>query len=154
PFGYKLSEKLVNWHFWLILIGMNLTFGPMPLVGLEGQPRRTYTYAKGYGIDTWNLIETIGAFVIAASVAVFLWNVVHSRAVAKRENIVVGSDPWDARSLEWLTPNPTPAHNFDTGPTLTPLDEIWHLKYGEDEKGRPVRIPATDAVEQRRDPTV
>src|SRR3954469_6598122 len=57
-FGYKLSETLGNWHFWLILIGMNLTFGPMHIVGLEGQPRRTYTYEKGYGFEFWNAVAT------------------------------------------------------------------------------------------------
>jgi len=152
-FGYTLSEKLGNWHFWLILIGMNLTFGPMHVVGLEGQPRRTYTYAKGYGIDTWNLIETIGAFIIAISVAVFLANVVYSRVAAKRNGTVVGPDPWDARSIEWSTPNPTPSHNFDKTPFVTHLDDWWHQKYGEDEKGRPVRIAKTEDVVQKGDPT-
>src|SRR4051794_20221215 len=73
-FGFYLSEAIGKVHFWLMLVGFNLTFGPMHILGLQGMPRRTYTYRDGYGIDTWNLIETIGAFVIAASVAVFLWN--------------------------------------------------------------------------------
>src|SRR4051795_4551608 len=111
-FGFRLNERLGNWHFWLILLGMNLTFGPMHVVGLEGQPRRTYTYAKGYGIDMWNLVETVGAFIIAAAVMVFLWNIVYSRVGAKHLASAVGDDPWDARSLEWSTRNPTPAHNF------------------------------------------
>src|SRR5439155_25347351 len=89
-FGYRLSEKLGSWHFWLILIGMNLTFGPIHIIGLEGQPRRTYTYAKRYGYDVWNMVETIGAFIIALAVAIFLYNVWPSRAVAKRESINVG----------------------------------------------------------------
>jgi cytochrome c oxidase subunit 1 len=152
-FGYTLSEKLGNWHFWLILIGMNLTFGPMHIVGLQGQPRRTYTYAKGYGVDVWNFIETIGAFIIALAVLIFFINIVSSRAKAKREHLVVGNDPWDSRSLEWMVPNPTPAHNFDEVPIVTHLDEFWHRKYGEDDKGRPVRIAATDDVVQKGDPT-
>src|SRR3954451_7934221 len=86
-FGYKLSETLGNWHFWLILIGMNLTFGPMHVVGLEGQPRRTYTYDKSLGVDAWNFVETIGAFIIALSVLVFLIGVFSSRRKARRENI-------------------------------------------------------------------
>ena len=152
-FGYKLSEKLGSWHFWLILIGMNLTFGPMHIVGLQGQPRRTYTYNKGYGFDFWNMVETIGAFIIALAVLVFLVNVFSSRAKAKREHITVGNDPWDARSLEWMVPNPTPAHNFDEVPVVAHLDEFWHRKYGEDENGRPVRVKATDDVVQAGDPT-
>src|SRR3954470_13812479 len=152
-FGYMLSEKLGNWHFWLILIGMNLTFGPMHVVGLEGQPRRTYTYDKSLGVDAWNFVETIGAFIIALSVLIFFINIFASRAKAKRENLVVGNDPWDARSLEWMVGNPTPAHNFDEVPVVTHLDEFWHRKYGEDDAGRPVRVKATADVMQKGDPT-
>jgi cytochrome c oxidase subunit 1 len=152
-FGYTLSEKLGSWHFWLILIGMNLTFGPMHIVGLEGQPRRTYTYEKGYGFDVWNMIETVGAFIIATSVLIFLFNVYRSRMVAKRDKVAVGPDPWDARSLEWMVPSPTPSHNFDQVPIVTHLDEFWHRKYGEDERGRPVRIAATEDVAMPGDPT-
>src|SRR5581483_5270823 len=152
-FGYTLNEKLGSWHFWLIIIGMNLTFGPMHIIGLEGQPRRTYTYPKGYGWDIWNLIETIGAFIIALAVLVFLFNVWRSRRTALREHIVVGPDPWDARGLEWMVPSPTPSHNFDEVPIVTHLDEFWHRKYGEDERGRPVRIAETADVVQKGDPT-
>ncbi|HET7719669.1 MAG TPA: cbb3-type cytochrome c oxidase subunit I, partial [Acidimicrobiales bacterium] len=69
-FGHKLNEKLGTWHFWTTIVGMNLTFGPMHIVGLQGQPRRTYTYEEGYGLDFWNLVETIGAFVIAVGLLV------------------------------------------------------------------------------------
>src|SRR3954454_115135 len=105
-FGHRLSESLGTWHFWLTIIGMNLTFGPMHIVGLEGQPRRTYTYQTGYGFDFWNAVETVGAFIIALSVLLLLINIVKSRAQARRENLVAGNDPWDARSLEWMVPNP------------------------------------------------
>jgi cytochrome c oxidase subunit 1 len=152
-FGHRLSEKLGNWHFWLTLLGMNMTFGPMHIVGLQGQPRRTYTYAKGYGFSFWNFVETIGAFIIALSVLVFFINIVSSRRRAKREHIVVGDDPWDARTLEWMVPNPTPAHNFDEVPIVAHLDEFWHRKYGEDDKGRAVRIAETADVMQKGDPT-
>jgi cytochrome c oxidase subunit 1 len=152
-FGHKLSERLGNWHFWLAILGMNLTFGPMHIVGLQGQPRRTYTYAKGYGVDFWNAVETVGAFIIALSTLIFFINIVSSRRKAQRENIVVGNDPWDARSLEWMVPNPTPAHNFDDLPIVTHLDEFWHRKYGEDERGRPVRIAETDDVVMPGDPS-
>src|SRR3954468_6460835 len=151
-FGYTLSEKLGSWHFWLTLIGMNLTFGPMHIVGLEGQPRRTYTYATGYGFDFWNAVETVGAFIIATSVLILLINIGVSRAKARREHIVIGNDPWDARSLEWMVPNPTPAHNYDSVPIVTHLDEFWHRKYGEDESGRPVRVAGAGEVVQAGDP--
>ena len=64
-FGYMLNEKLGKWNFWLMLLGFNLTFGPMHILGLQGMPRRTYTYRDGYGFDFWNMVSTIGAFTIA-----------------------------------------------------------------------------------------
>jgi cytochrome c oxidase subunit 1 len=147
-FGYRLNEKLGSWHFWLVLIGMNLTFGPMHIVGLEGQPRRTYTYKAGYDLDFWNFVETIGAFIIATGVVIFLFNMVYSRHVAKRDAVEPEADPWDARSLEWMVQSPTPPHNFDEIPVVTHLDEFWHRKYGEDSSGRAVRIAETKDVVQ------
>src|SRR4051812_27031865 len=153
-FGYRLNEKLGKWHFWLILLGMNLTFGPMHVLGLQGEPRRTYTYKDGYGLNFWNLVATIGAFVIAVSVLIFLFNIGRSyRRYVKAGRPVMEADPWDARSLEWMVPSPTPGHNFDQVPTVTHLDEFWHRKYGEDEEGRPVRIAETADVAQKGDPT-
>jgi cytochrome c oxidase subunit 1 len=147
-FGYRLQEGLGSWHFWLTLIGMNLTFGPMHIVGLSGQPRRTYTYTKDMGVSFWNAVETVGSFIIALSVMVFLFNVLVSYRKSRVDGAVTPADPWDGRSLEWMVPSPTPHHNFDTIPTVTELDEFWHRKYGEDEAGRPVRIAATEDVVQ------
>ncbi len=151
-FGHTLSEGLGTWHFWLTLIGMNLTFGPMHIVGLLGQPRRTYTYENGYGFDIWNMVETVGAFIIALATFLFLVNIVVSyRRYVAGGRVRVPADPWDARSLEWLTPNPTPHHNFDEIPTVTHQDEFWHRKYAEDERGRPVRIASSAEVTQTGD---
>ncbi len=152
-FGYRLEEGIGKVNFWMMLVGFNITFGPMHILGLMGQPRRTYTYAEGYGFNFWNLVATIGAFLIAASVCVFFWNVVVSRKAHRRAGVAEQADPWDARSLEWMVPSPTPAHNFDESPTVTHLDEFWHRKYGEDERGRPVRIAATAEVVQKGDAT-
>ena len=150
-FGHKLSEKLGSWHFWLTMVGMNLTFGPMHIVGVLGQPRRTYTYERGYGFDFWNMVETIGAFIIALGLLVFLANIIVSARAYKRNPVDVGPDPWDARSLEWMVASPTPHHNFDVIPTVTHQDEFWHRKYGEDDRGRPVRIASTADVTQKGD---
>ncbi|MEY2405548.1 MAG: cytochrome c oxidase subunit [Acidimicrobiaceae bacterium] len=152
-FGYRLSETLGKWHFWLILLGMNLTFGPMHVLGLQGQPRRTYTYKNGYGLNFWNMVATVGAFTIALSTVVFLYNVFTSRRKAKHAGVREEADPWDARSLEWMVQSPVPAHNFDEVPIVTHLDEFWHRKYGEDESGRPVRIAKTEDVVQKGDGT-
>ncbi len=150
-FGYKLDERLGSAHFWIILLGMNLTFGPMHILGLQGEPRRTYTYKDGYGLNFWNMVATIGSFTIALAVLIFLWNVLKSWRAFRASNEVCEADPWDARSLEWMVPSPTPHHNFDEIPVISHLDEFWHRKYGEDETGRPVRIAATEDVVQKGD---
>jgi cytochrome c oxidase subunit 1 len=151
-FGHFLGEGLGKAHFWLMLIGFNLTFGPMHILGLQGMSRRIYTYEEGLGFDFWNLVETIGAFTIAVSVIVFMVNIVRSKRRAA-DAPPVGADPWDARSLEWMIPSPPPDHNFDEIPTVTQLDEFWHRKYGKDETGRMVRIAATEDVVQKGDAT-
>ena len=152
-FGYALSELHGKINFWILLIGFNLTFGPMHILGLQGMPRRTYTYRDGYGFNLWNLVSTIGAFMIAASFLYFFWIIWKSWRTAKVNNVVLSGDPWDGRSLEWMIPCPTPAHNFDVTPTVTVLDDFWHRKYGEDEDGRLVRIAATADVSQKGDAT-
>jgi cytochrome c oxidase subunit I len=133
-FGRRLSESVGKVHFWAMFAGFNLTFAPMHIAGLQGQPRRTATYAEGMGWDLMNLLSTIGSFLIAASFLVWVYNVVRSR-----HNPPAGADPWDGRTLEWATSSPPPAHNFDVEPTVEHLDEWWHQKYEEDERGRPRR---------------
>jgi cytochrome c oxidase subunit 1 len=129
-FGRLLDERIGKVHFALMLIGFNLAFFPMHILGLQGMPRRQATYAEGMGWDLNNLLSTIGAFLIGVSFLVFVYNVVRSR-----NNVTSDPDPWDARTLEWATASPPPAHNFDVEPTVTHLDEWWHRKYAENEDG-------------------
>jgi cytochrome c oxidase subunit 1 len=143
-FGYMLSDKLGKVNFWLLVIGFNLTFFPMHFLGFEGQPRRTYTYPKGMGWDTLNLLETIGAFIIATGVLVFIVNIFFS---FKRRQ-PVGADPWDARTLEWGTTSPPPEYNFAEIPIVTHRDELWHRKYTEDDEGVLVKLPSGGAVDE------
>jgi cytochrome c oxidase subunit 1 len=150
-FGYFLNEKLGKWHFWTILIGFNLTFGPMHILGLQGMMRRTYTYTQGQGFNTWNMVATIGAFTIALSLVIFMWNMVSSYRQHKANPVNPGPDPWDARSLEWMIPSPTPEHNFDEVPVVEEFDEFWHRKYGHDEDGRLVQIATAEEVCQKGD---
>ncbi|MBA3552080.1 MAG: cytochrome c oxidase subunit I [Actinobacteria bacterium] len=151
-FGRMLSEGLGKLHFWLMIIGFNLTFGPFHILGLQGMPRRIYRYEEGLGFDFWNLVSTVGAFMIALSIAVFIFNVVR----AHRRDEPAPEDPWDARTLEWTTTSPPPAHNFDEIPVVRSLDDFWHRKYAEGQDGRlaPVVAGGADAqgaVAVRRD---
>jgi cytochrome c oxidase subunit 1 len=142
-FGRFLSESIGKWHFWVMFAGFNLTFAPMHILGLQGQPRRTGTYPEGMGWDIMNLLSTAGSFLIALSFLVWVFNVVRSRT-----NVTNDPDPWDARTLEWGTSSPPPAHNFDVEPTASHLDEWWHRKYEEDEHGRPVRRASYETFAQ------
>jgi cytochrome c oxidase subunit 1 len=137
-FGWMLDDRTGKVHFWLMLIGFNLAFGPMHMLGLNGMPRRIYRYDAGMGWDFWNFVSTIGAFIIAASILVFFANIVISR----RRRIEVGNDPWDARTLEWLTTSPPPSDNFKEVPIVTSRDELWHRKYAGEDGTQPVRVPA------------
>jgi cytochrome c oxidase subunit 1 len=158
-FGYALNDKLGKINFWILLVAFNLTFGPMHILGLQGMPRRTYTYRDGYGFNLWNLVSTIGAFMIAVSFLFFFFIIWKSYRDAKAlqkdkaQKLSMAGDPWDGRSLEWIVPSPTPVHNFDVVPTIHALDDFWHRKYGEDERGRLVRIAATEDVSQKGDAT-
>jgi len=140
--GRVMSERMGKLHFWLFMIGFNLTFAPMHWLGLQGMVRRTWKYAPETGLEPWNVAVTVGAFIIALGVLVFMYN----WYVSKRRGELSGLDPWDARTIEWTIPNPTPEYNFATAPVVTRLDHFWHLKYDEDDEGRPVRKPDADRV--------
>jgi cytochrome c oxidase subunit 1 len=146
-FGYLLNERIGKANFWLMFVGFNLTFGPMHVLGLQGMSRRIYTYDAGYGFEFWNRIATIGAFLLASSIALFIFNIFYSKSKAK--NLPnPGPDPWDSRTIEWMIPSPTPVYNFDPVPTIERLDDFWYRKYGETEDGRLVRIASTEEVTQ------
>ena len=130
-FGKCLSERLGKWNFWLMIVGMNMTFGPMHIIGLQGQPRRMYVHTEArngegfFNITFWNAVSSVGAFIIALSVLLFIINVVHTH----RKAPVAPLDPWDARTLEWMTTSPPKEHNFDSLPEVHALDEFFHRKY-------------------------
>ncbi len=134
-FGRLLDEKLGKLNFWLMVIGMNMTFGPMHILGLQGQPRRMYRYTTDrigegfFNLKFWNQISSLGALILAVGIIVFIVNVVRTARGPANAPL----DPWDARSLEWLTTSPPKVHNFDVIPTVSHLDEFFHLKYAENE---------------------
>ncbi|CAN5526028.1 cytochrome c oxidase subunit I [soil metagenome] len=129
--GRLLDERLGRWNFGLTFIGFNLTFFPMHFVGLAGMPRRYFTYAEDSGWGPWNLVITVGAFILAFSFVVFLWNVFVTLKSGER----AGADPWDAATLEWAMASPPPVYNFATIPTVTHRDQLWWDKYGGDDGG-------------------
>jgi cytochrome c oxidase subunit I len=150
--GKLLGEGLGKLHFWTWLIGFNLTFGPMHMSGLLGQPRRTAVLPAELGgeVELYNLLSSLGVIVLIVSSLIFLVNLFKSIKAGEPS----GLDPWDARTLEWLTASPPKYHNFDAIPTVTHRDEFWHRKYAEDETGTPVAVPAgasEDHVEEVAD---
>jgi cytochrome c oxidase subunit I len=131
--GAFLREWLGKIHFVLLVIGTNLTFGPMFILGSDGMPRRIARYPQHPGWATLNLIETIGAGFIAAGVLVFLVNVVTSL----RRPLRAGNDPWGGQSLEWWTTSPPPLHNFDRPlPPIRSYAPLLDLRHEIEDRAR------------------
>ena len=124
--GRLLDERLGRWNFWTMFIGFNLGFFPMHISGLLGMPRRVYTYADGMGWDWLNLITTLGSFVFAVGVLLFIANVV----ISYRRGQVSGNNPWDAPTLEWATTSPPPPYNFVVIPTVGSRHPLWEDRLG------------------------
>jgi cytochrome c oxidase subunit I len=146
--GRLLNERLGRWHFWLFLIGFNLTFLLMHLTGLEGMPRRVYTYLPGLGWDWLNALSTAGAVVMGVGTALFVWNVVRSW----RKGEPAGPDPWGGRSLEWATSSPPQNYNFLRIPVVTRLDPVRDGEVQEGARQRPSWLDElTESPEGRRE---
>jgi cytochrome c oxidase subunit 1/cytochrome c oxidase subunit I+III len=119
--GRKLDERLGVLSFWLMFVGFNVAFFPMHIVGLLGQPRRTYTYPSGLGWDAYNLWETIGTAVLGLGILITFVNWFWS----KRHGELAGNDPWHGESLEWATSSPPPEYNFEAVPTVRSREPMW-----------------------------
>ncbi|MGZ3611686.1 MAG: cytochrome c oxidase subunit I [Ktedonobacteraceae bacterium] len=125
--GKLLNERLAQVHFWLMLIGLNVTFFPMHILGLLGMPRRIYTYPGNLGWNELNLIATVGAFTIGISILVFVWNFI----VTLRSGQAAGTDPWNAFTLEWDTDSPPKPYNFAEIPTVRSRRPFYDKKNPE-----------------------
>jgi len=125
--GRRLGEALGKWHFWFFFIGMNLVFMPMHVLGLEGMPRRIYTYGTGRGWEIWNFVETIGAMIIALGVLIFLINFF----VSIRKAATSEADAWDGFTLEWKAASPPLVYNFAEIPSVRSRRPLWDEKHPE-----------------------
>ncbi len=128
--GRLLSEKLGKAHFWLMFIGFHMTFFIQHILGLDGMPRRVFTYPDLPGWTWMNLLSSIGAVVMGISVLVLLGNIV----VSRRSGEVAGDNPWDAWTLEWATTSPPPEHNFEMVPPVHGRRPLWDLAHPEDRR--------------------
>ncbi|MDZ5473716.1 cytochrome aa3 quinol oxidase subunit I [Bacillus sp. 31A1R] len=124
-FGYMLNEKIGKWHFWLFVIGFNVTFMPMFFLGLNGAVRRAYTFSEESGFAPLFLLSAIGSVILALGFAAFCYNIYWSIRYADRN---ISSDPWDARTLEWATASPVQHYNFAKLPEVKSLDAFWYMK--------------------------
>ncbi len=125
--GKLLDERLGKIGFWLSFIGINVTFFPMHIVGLLGMPRRVYTYEPNLGWDIYNLVSTVGSFMLAAGVLLFVFNVFYS--------VRRGQPPWGADSLEWATTSPPPNYGFAELPNVRSRHPLWEQKDVFEEEG-------------------
>jgi cytochrome c oxidase subunit 1 len=126
--GRLMNERLGRWHFWLQLLGFNLTFFPMHVSGMLGMTRRVYTYLPRRGWELWNQVATVGAFVLGIAFLFFFVNVFWSL----RRGKPAGDDPWDAWTLEWATTSPPAPYNFEEVPTVRSRRPLWDLKHPND----------------------
>src|SRR3954467_428680 len=119
--GRMMDETLGKVGFWLTFIGFHLTFFPMHWSGLLGMPRRVYTYPAGLGLEAPNLLSTIGAFVLASAIVLFVVNGI----LSLYRGAIAGPNPWGAPTLEWATSSPPPDFNFAVVPKVSSPYAMW-----------------------------
>jgi cytochrome c oxidase subunit I len=122
--GRLLSEGLGKLSFWLMLIGFHVTFLIQHSIGMDGMPRRIYEYADVGHLELYNMISTIGSFILGAGILVTVFNVVRST----KRGVIAGPDPWKANTLEWFTTSPPPVNNFDVVPRVRSVEPMKDIR--------------------------
>ena len=122
--GRMLNERLGKVSFWVMFVGFNATFFVQHALGLSGMPRRIYTYQASSGWTTYNLISTIGSYVLALGILMTIVNVVRSIKVGR----LAGPDPWKGNTLEWFVPSPPPVNNFDAIPRVRSVEPMRDIR--------------------------
>jgi cytochrome c oxidase subunit I len=122
--GRLMSEGLGKLSFWLMLVGFHVTFLIQHSLGLDGMPRRIYEYPNVGHLQLYNLISTVGSFVLALGVIVTIVNAVRSL----KRGVVAGPDPWKANTLEWFTTSPPPVNNFDVVPRIRSVEPMKDIR--------------------------
>lgn len=126
-FGRMMNETLGKWSFWVMFISFNIGFFPMHIAGLMGMPRRIYTYSGNMGWNTINMVTSIGSFLFAAGILIFMINVLFSL----KRGEPAGANPWDAATLEWSTSSPPPSYNFAVIPLIASRHPLWEDRLNE-----------------------
>jgi cytochrome c oxidase subunit I+III len=119
--GRMMSERLGKWAFWMIFVGFHLTFFPMHILGLQGMPRRVYTYQPDMPWHGLNMFVSVSAVILAAGFLVFFVDAIR----AARSGAVAGDNPWGAPTLEWATSSPPPSYNFMHIPVVSGSNPLW-----------------------------
>jgi cytochrome c oxidase subunit 1 len=122
--GRMMNEGLGKLSFWLMLVGFHITFFIQHSIGLDGMPRRVYEYPDVGNLELYNLISTVGSFILAAGIGVTVINVLRSY----KRGAIAGPDPWKGNTLEWYTQSPPPVNNFDSVPRIRSVEPMKDIR--------------------------
>jgi cytochrome c oxidase subunit 1 len=138
--GRMMSESIGKWHFWLTMIGFNLTFFPMHFSGLFGMPRRTWTYQAELNLQGFNEVSTVGAFIFGFASLLLIWNLFRSA----RKGEPAPPNPWEAGTLEWSIPSPPHHYNFPELPEVRSREPLWDERERREVEEATLKEPAQE----------